>query len=519
MNFKKIKKSHQLLILGVVFVLLFVGLVIYFWPRNDSQKDSTNKNVLKISLLNDITGIDVGDKSHTQIANGDRLFYAIHQTLLISDENSNLHPQLATNWKHDATNKKVIDFNLRDDVFFHNGKKFGAEDVKFSFERAKQKGHDEYENIEKIEVLDNYKLRITLKSLPVYFWEPLSRLRILSKETLQEVQNQGEEALQKALRVGAGPYKLVNWVPQEKIELELNEAYYDKEVIKDSCKKIVFEIIKDIDTALLKLKEGSLDAIFDYHVNKLENAKQEKGIKIVANEACKCSYLFLNCTKLDLEKRQLVARTINIPKIIQDLNLEVKELKSYVPEGSHGHNPSLSYVYQENNFQDVKNKISGLSDKRLFLGFSQKESPEVMKKIVEQLTSAGFEVATESPEFTGFLKMIQESKYDMAFLSDMHEMPYGHKSMFDIVVPGGQDSDYTHIQGDSELENLLKEVQTEENKEKYDNKVQRLQQIFHEKTYLIPFYQQKIYFLTNEKVSQLTCDKFNRTNLTQARKN
>ncbi|MCX2955942.1 MAG: ABC transporter substrate-binding protein, partial [Candidatus Phytoplasma australiense] len=73
--------------------------------------------------------------------------------------------QVAKSW-FKVENEDAVVFTLRDDVLFHNGKKLTAKDVKFSFERAKGKQHDEYENIESVEELEGgTKVKLNLKEI------------------------------------------------------------------------------------------------------------------------------------------------------------------------------------------------------------------------------------------------------------------------------------------------------------------------------------------------------------------
>ena len=67
-----------------------------------------------------------------------RLFFNLtHDTLIDYDEaTSSLKPGLATEWKA-SDDFKVWTFTLRDNVYFHNGEKFTADDVLFTWEFAK----------------------------------------------------------------------------------------------------------------------------------------------------------------------------------------------------------------------------------------------------------------------------------------------------------------------------------------------------------------------------------------------
>lgn len=58
----------------------------------------------------------------------------IVETLVAIDQEYNLKPWLAVSWSQ--TDDRTWTFKLRDDLFFHDGSKMTASDVKFSLQRA-----------------------------------------------------------------------------------------------------------------------------------------------------------------------------------------------------------------------------------------------------------------------------------------------------------------------------------------------------------------------------------------------
>ena len=64
----------------------------------------------------------------------------VFEPLVTRDRDYKLTPALATDWKQ--TSPTVWRFNLRKGVVFHDGTPFTADDVIFSYERAKGDGSD-----------------------------------------------------------------------------------------------------------------------------------------------------------------------------------------------------------------------------------------------------------------------------------------------------------------------------------------------------------------------------------------
>src|SRR5213593_2454386 len=64
------------------------------------------------------------------------VLYALHDALVKPMPGNLMAPSLAESWTVSA-DQRVYDFKLREGLKFHNGDPFTADDVKFSFHRAK----------------------------------------------------------------------------------------------------------------------------------------------------------------------------------------------------------------------------------------------------------------------------------------------------------------------------------------------------------------------------------------------
>ena len=118
-------------------------------------------------------------------------------------------------------------FQLRKDVKWHNGDPLTAHDVKFSLERTMSKDSlssrraQLRRNVTKIEVVDDYSVRISTKGVQVHFPSGLSRSvfqegQLMPKKYIEKV---GEEEFRKR-PIGSGPWKFVRSVPGDLIEYE-----------------------------------------------------------------------------------------------------------------------------------------------------------------------------------------------------------------------------------------------------------------------------------------------------------
>ena len=79
------------------------------------------------------------------------MLYALHNALVKPMPGNRLAPSLAESWT-ESPDKLVYEFKLRHGVKFHNGDPFTADDVKFSFERAK--GAQLKEKVKEVVIVD-----------------------------------------------------------------------------------------------------------------------------------------------------------------------------------------------------------------------------------------------------------------------------------------------------------------------------------------------------------------------------
>ncbi|MGL9687824.1 MAG: ABC transporter substrate-binding protein [Candidatus Phytoplasma sp. TWB_XP] len=123
--------------------------------------------------------------------------------------------------------KTLLKFRLKD-VYFHNDTKVTIEDIQFTIERGKQNKHPQFEEIKTITKINKTEFEIELKQeTPYWHFTFCNFIRILNEKAAKENPNEG-------LKIGAGPYKLVNYVKGDKIEMELFEKYHNKTTIPGS---------------------------------------------------------------------------------------------------------------------------------------------------------------------------------------------------------------------------------------------------------------------------------------------
>jgi oligopeptide transport system substrate-binding protein len=194
------------------------------------------------------------------------------------DGDLNVVPNLAKFWEA-SHNGLVWTFHLRQGVKFHHGREVHADDFVYTFTRLlypqtasprawlfeRVQGAKEFlasaaERVEGLQALDAYTLQITLSQSYAPFISILGMVqtKVLPRE---EVERLGADFGRQP--VGTGPFRFVNWVPGEEINLQANEAYYEGRPFLD---RLHYRIITDRQAAIDEFERGTLeDAVLLTH--------------------------------------------------------------------------------------------------------------------------------------------------------------------------------------------------------------------------------------------------------------
>jgi peptide/nickel transport system substrate-binding protein len=183
-----------------------------------------------VSILNPHLAIGVKD------ADGARLFY---EPLAGFDPDGNLVPVLATEVPSLGNGGLTKDglsvtWKLKRGVQWHDGKPFTADDVVFNWEFAADPATaattaGQYKEIARVDKLDSYAVKVVFKKpkpyWPVVFCGPSGQ--IVPKHVFEPFRGaKSREAPANLRPVGTGPYRYVDFKPNDVVRAELNSGYH-----------------------------------------------------------------------------------------------------------------------------------------------------------------------------------------------------------------------------------------------------------------------------------------------------
>lgn len=189
-----------------------------------------------------------------------RILDLLFDPLLGIDLQGRIQPGLAESWET-SRDGRAYTFKLRRGVKFHSGKEMVAEDVKFSMDYAMNprngaSGFVDLSVVEKIELIDPYAIRVTLKKISPGFLSSLTALRsfpVVPKGSLPD----GIDKIP-TFPPGTGPFRFVGWKPQQLVTLERHANFWGP---KAHVERLLLRPVREDAVRLTALRAGDVDMI------------------------------------------------------------------------------------------------------------------------------------------------------------------------------------------------------------------------------------------------------------------
>jgi peptide/nickel transport system substrate-binding protein len=206
--------------------------------------------------------------------------YALHDALVKPMPGRAMAASLASSWS-ESDDGLTYDFVLRQGLTFHNGDRFTAEDVKFSYERYTGTGAGELrQKIKAVTVMTPHLVRFTLyepwSDFLTYYATPATGAGwIVPKNYTEKV---GSEKFREQ-PIGLGPYRLLHFRPGVEVILEANTSYWRK---TPSVKRLVLKSVPDATMRLTMLKRREADVAYALFGPLGEEARRDPSLKLEA---------------------------------------------------------------------------------------------------------------------------------------------------------------------------------------------------------------------------------------------
>lgn len=211
---KFITRMLRLLILGLIIGVMMIGCATD--GRVLEDVDALHKQHLIIAIGPEPE--DGFDPTTGWGSYGSPLFQS---TLLKRDQSLAIIGDLAEDVQV-SEDGKVWTITIRSDVIFSDGVPLTADDVKFTFETAKQSASIvDLSNLMHVEAVDEHIIMFTLQQPQSTFRAQLTTIGIVPKHAYDDHYSQHP--------IGSGPFKFVQWDKGQQLIMETNREYYGKQ--------------------------------------------------------------------------------------------------------------------------------------------------------------------------------------------------------------------------------------------------------------------------------------------------
>lgn len=334
----------------------------------------------------------------TDIKEARSVHEAFFDALVKRDHDLTYKPGLATSWKLEP-DARTWTFSLREGVTFHNGESCDAEAVKFSIERMAQPNrggalgasavYAKYLGGAEIQILDAHTIRLTTQSPMADLLDILADGYILPPKAANEL---GAEF--KSQPIGTGPYRFVEWLPNNRIVGEANTSYF-RDIPR--IQRITWKLVPDPIARRDAVLNAEAEIATDLGPQAMQNSSKQNDLHQVKVRGTTSIIYFLNCLDgvcQDKRVRQALNYAVDKNEIIESLLKGAGyPLSSFVGAGHLGYDSTLEpYPYDPVRAKSLLANAGygqGLALNMIAPTSFPAEAEALSKRLVEQLARIG----------------------------------------------------------------------------------------------------------------------------------
>ncbi|MFL9925691.1 ABC transporter substrate-binding protein [Herbaspirillum lusitanum] len=391
---------------------------------------------LNIAFADPLSSLDPQLNNHA----GDRSVDLHFWDLLVENNYNKLQPGLALSWKN--IDPKTWEFKLRPNVKWQDGTAFTADDVVFSYQRARNvpgsvatfAGY--LRTVESVTAKDPLtlviKTNIANPDLPLN----LASVHIVSKHIGEKSSTENYNS--GAAVIGTGPYKFVSYTPGDRVVMERSATYWGTKPLWD---KVNYRYINNAAARTAALLSGDVDVIDKVSVSDLAKLKQSPNIKVYPYNGLRVLLLqpsfhegsspFITDNNgkpleknplLDVRVRRALSLAINRKAIVDRiLQGAATEANQWMPADTFGYNPDVKNIPN-----DVNQAKKLLAEAGFPQGFKlvvhvpndrYPQAPETAQAVAQFWTRIGVKTQVEVLPWASYAARANKNEFAVSMLA------------------------------------------------------------------------------------------------------
>ncbi|MFC0273812.1 ABC transporter substrate-binding protein [Metabacillus herbersteinensis] len=503
---RKTKKTLKLLLVSFLALsLLLVGCSNNNEAGGDAGSPSegdSKKDTLVFGRGGDSTSLDPISTTEGETF---KVTKNIFETLIeYGDQDTTLHPGLAEEWT--TEDGLTYTFKLRQGVKFHDGTDFNSEAVVFNFERWMNGNADDFPYysmfggykgeeghvIKEVKAVDEHTVQFVLNRQQAPFLKNLamSPFGIASPAAIEKHGDKFREN-----PVGTGPFKFVEWKPNDRIVIEKFEDYWMEGYPK--LNKVIFRAIPENSARLNALVNGEIDLMDGVNNSDEATITGNDNLQVFQRPSMNVGYLGFATNRAPFDNklvRQALNHAIDKEAIIESFyGGQAEPAKNAMPPSIEGYNDDIeAYPYDLEKAKELLAEAGhpdGFKMDLWAMPVPRPYMPEGMKVaevIQESFRKIGVEAEIQSVDWATYLDKASKGEFDAFMLGWTGDNGDADNFLYTLLDKDSIGSNnYSQFSND-ELHDVLIEAQTEPEQEKRNELYKKAQEIIHDEAPWVP---------------------------------
>lgn len=220
----------------------------------------------------------------------------VFDRLIDRSPDTSLRPALAESWEAVSDIEWLI--KLRPGVTWHDGEPFTAEDVAFTYTRARNVPNSPggfggfLREVASVEVIDDLTLKIVTPNPAPNLPRNLAFVPIISKHVGETATTEDYNA--GTAVIGTGAYRFVSYAPGDRVEYARNDDWWGDE---QAWETVTIRMIPNPGARVAALLSGDVDVIDTPPSGDLERLRNDSRLSVASTSGMRVMYVAVNNTE------------------------------------------------------------------------------------------------------------------------------------------------------------------------------------------------------------------------------
>lgn len=399
----------------------------------------------------------------------------VFDTLVEPDEELQMQPALAESWET-SDDGLTWTFEVRDDVTWHNGREFVADDVVYSYNRIiddELANAYRFSSVEEISAPDERTVEIRVSRPTPNLLANIGAFKgmaIVARENVEDGSITREP-------IGTGAFRFDSYSPGDRLALTRNDDYWGGDVMLDG---VEFRFISEPTVALTNLQGGQVHWTDNLPPQQVEQLRGSDDIEVETVSSNDYWYFAANQEREpfdDPRVRQAMAWGIDREQITEAAQFGLATAnQTAIPEDSFWH---TDYAPYERDVERARQLLQEAGAPNVPVEFMvTNEYPETVtaaQVIQSQLAEVGFDVQIRTLDFAAWLDQQSQGNFDVFLLGwlgniDPDDYYYAqHRTDANFDFQG-----YANPEVDQALDAARTETDEDARKELYETAVRQI---------------------------------------------